>query len=171
MKHRKLGITGQIVLAMILAVVVGMTAGQHVSPIKIVGDIFFRLIQMPIILLVMGQLIEAVGGLNPKEMGGMGRKTISIFLISSVSAAILGSVAGIWLKPGNDIKLAAISEQTSDTTVLEINSLSETILGFFSKKYCGIDVKRSDYSGNLICGFIWSSCELCACGKGQGRTL
>lgn len=133
MKHRKLGITGQIVLAMILAVVVGMAAGQHISPIKIVGDIFFRLIQMPIILLVMGQLIEAVGGLNPKEMGGMGRKTISIFLISSMSAAILGSVAGIWLKPGNDIKLAAISEQTSDTTVLEINSLSKTILGFFSK--------------------------------------
>lgn len=133
MKQRKLGTTGQIVCAMILAVAVGTVAGDRVAPVKVVGDIFFHLIQMPIILLVMGQLIEAVAGLNPREMGAVGRKTIFIFLSSSLTAAVLGSMVGIWLKPGAAIKIAAVSAQTADASALQVKSFSETILGFFSK--------------------------------------
>lgn len=133
MKHRKLGVTGQIVCSMILAVAVGAVAGERIAPVKVVGDIFFHLIQMPIILLVMGQLIEAVGGLNPREMGAMGRKTICIFLISSLSAAVLGSLAVLWIRPGAAIRLAAITGQPTDALALQTKPLSETILGFFSK--------------------------------------
>ena len=133
MKHRKLGVTGQIVCSMILAVAVGAVAGERIAPVKVVGDIFFHLIQMPIILLVMGQLIEAVGGLNPREMGAMGRKTICIFLISSLSAAVLGSLAVLWIRPGAAIRLAAITGQPADALALQTKPLSETILGFFSK--------------------------------------
>ncbi len=133
MKQRKLGTTGQIVCAMILAVAVGTVAGDRVAPVKVVGDIFFHLIQMPIILLVMGQLIEAVAGFNPREMGSVGGETIFIFLSSSLTAAVLGSMVGIWLKPGAAIKIAAVSAQTADASALQVKSFSETILGFFSK--------------------------------------
>ena len=133
MKHRKLGITGQIVCSMILAVAAGAIAGERIAPVKVVGDIFFHLIQMPIILLVMGQLIEAVGGLNPKEMGAMGRKTVCIFLASSLSAAVLGSLAVLWVRPGAAIRLAAITGRPADALALRAKPLSETILGFFSK--------------------------------------
>lgn len=133
MRHKKLGTTGQIVCAMILAVALGTVAGDKIAPVKVVGDIFFHLIQMPIILLVMGQLIEAVAGLNPREMGAVGRKTIFIFLSSSLTAAVLGSLVGIWLKPGAAIKIGSVSAQAADASALQVKSFSETILGFFSK--------------------------------------
>lgn len=133
MKHKKLGTTGQIVCAMILAVALGTVFGDKIAPVKVVGDIFFHLIQMPIILLVMGQLIEAVAGLNPREMGAVGRKTIFIFLSSSLLAAVLGSLVGIWLKPGAAIKIGSVSAQTADASALQVQSFSQTVLGFFSK--------------------------------------
>ncbi len=133
MKRKKLGTTGQIVCAMILAAAVGTAAGDRIAPVKVVGDIFFHLIQMPIILLVMGQLIEAVGGLNPREMGAVGRKTICIFLSSSLTAAVFGSLVGLWLKPGAAIQMTAFSTQTADASALQVKPLSETLLGFFSK--------------------------------------
>ncbi|MCL4823252.1 MAG: cation:dicarboxylase symporter family transporter, partial [Anaerolineales bacterium] len=55
----------------LIAVVLGMLFGLLVpaNPIvtdilKTIGQIFLRLIQMSIILLVMGQIIQAIGGLK-----------------------------------------------------------------------------------------------------------
>ena len=38
-------------------------------PIKIFGDIFLRLIQMSVPLIILGAVLEAVGQINPKELG------------------------------------------------------------------------------------------------------
>lgn len=151
MKAKKFGVTGQIVCAMLLAVIVGMLAGDRIAPVKVVGDIFFHLIQMPIVLLVMGQLIEAVGGLNPKEMGSRGVKAICIFLTSSFTAAIIGSMAGLWLKPGNAIQMTVLEDQAAGTSALQIKSFSETVLGFFSK-----NIIESMSSGTIIQCILFS---------------
>lgn len=79
MKKKKLGMTGQIMIAMTLGIIAGVIFEGRISGIKLVGDIFLRLIQMSIVLLVMGQIIEAVGGLNRKELSRRGLKTVSIF--------------------------------------------------------------------------------------------
>ena len=57
----------------------------------------------------MGQIIEAVGELNPKTLGTMGVKTFTIFLISSVLAGGMGVLFGVLFQPGSGIDSASIS--------------------------------------------------------------
>jgi Na+/H+-dicarboxylate symporter len=131
MKFKKVNMTVQIMIAMVLGVVVGTLLNEKVQGIKLLGDIFLRLIQMSIILLVMGQIIEAVGSLNPKELGKQGIKVIIIFLVTSFLAASFGMLMGIMLKPGAGIDLSSLSSGIKiDTST--IGTVSDTVLGFFS---------------------------------------
>jgi proton glutamate symport protein len=131
MKFKKVNMTVQIMIAMVLGVVVGTLFKEKVQGIKLLGDIFLRLIQMSIILLVMGQIIEAVGSLNPKELGKQGIKVIIIFLVTSFLAASFGMLMGIMLKPGAGIDLSSLSSGVKiDTST--IGTVSDTVLGFFS---------------------------------------
>ena len=131
MKFKKVNMTVQIMIAMILGVIVGTIANGKIEGIKLLGDVFLMLIQMSIMLLVMGQIIEAIGSLNPKELGKQGVKIILIFLGSSFLAASFGIFMGIILKPGVGINLKSL------TTGVKIDasymgSISDTVLGFFS---------------------------------------
>ena len=63
--------TFQIFLAMILGMVAGAIVPNIMVSTKFVGEIFLRLIQMSVIVLVMGSVIEAVGSLKRKEIGAL----------------------------------------------------------------------------------------------------
>lgn len=131
MKLKKVNMTFQIMIAMVLGVIFGVIGKEKVQGIKILGDIFLRLIQMSIIVLVMGQIIEAVGELNPKELGKKGIKVIAIFFSSSFFAAVFGIFFAQIFKPGLGLQLSSI---TNNVTIEEssMGTISDTILGFFS---------------------------------------
>lgn len=131
MKLKKLNMTYKIMIAMILGVIVGTIGKEKVEGIKILGDIFLRLIQMSIIFLVMGQIIEAVGNLNPKELGKQGIKVITIFFVTSVLAAALGILFAFIFKPGIGLKVGSINNIDS-LKEANIGTMSELLLGFFS---------------------------------------
>lgn len=131
MKSKKVTMTIKIMIAMILGVIVGTISGEKIQSIKFIGDIFLRLIQMSIILLVMGQIIEALGNLNPKELGKKGVKIIVIFLVSSFLAASFGTFMSMILKPGLGMDLSSLTHGVKVDSSF-INSLSDTILSFFS---------------------------------------
>jgi len=144
MKFKKVNMTIQIMIAMVLGVVVGTLGKEKVEGIKLLGDIFLRLIQMAIIPLVMGQIIEAVGSLNPKELGKYGVKVIGIFLSSSFLAALFGIFIGLVLKPGVGINLSSLTNQ-GKIDISNIGSVSDTILGFFSA-----NVVKSMSEGSIV---------------------
>lgn len=131
MKLKKVNMTFQIMIAMVLGVIFGLIGKEKVQGVKILGDIFLRLIQMSIIVLVMGQIIEAVGELNPKELGKKGIKVIGIFFSSSFLAAVFGIFFAQIFKPGLGLQLSSI---TNNVTIEEssMGTISDTILEFFS---------------------------------------
>jgi proton glutamate symport protein len=131
MKLKKVNMTFQIMIAMVLGIIFGVIGKEKVQGIKILGDIFLRLIQMSIIVLVMGQIIEAVGELNPKELGKKGIKVIGIFFSSSFFAAVFGIFFAQIFKPGLGLQLSSI---TNNVTIEKssMGTISDTILGFFS---------------------------------------
>lgn len=132
MKLKKTNMTIQIMVAMIFGIIVGAIGKDKIEGIKILGDIFLRLIQMSIVLLVMGQIIEAIGGLNPKELGKKGVKVIVIFLLTSLFAATFGVFMASIFKPGVGMDISAISSGNVQIDSTAIGTVSETILGFFS---------------------------------------
>lgn len=134
---KKMNLLTRIVIATIIGVIVGVVFGEQAGFLSVVGTIFLRLIQMSIVLLVMGQIIEAVGELNPKTLGSMGLKTVIIFFASSVLAGVLGVVAGIIFKPGAGIDSGMVSSEGFDIAEATATSLGDTILSFFPSNIMG----------------------------------
>lgn len=63
-KKFSISLTTQILVATIGGLVFGVIVGPWASNIKFIGDIFLRLIQMSVVLLVMSAVAGAVGGLS-----------------------------------------------------------------------------------------------------------
>lgn len=119
-----------IIVAMVLGIAAGILVGKPMGEVKFIGDAFFRLIQMNMILFVVTQIIDAVGGLSGEELSSIGLKTIAAFLISSLLASAWGIVCAVLAKPGaglenSELVLNATTDLTATTTTVQ-----DTILGF-----------------------------------------
>lgn len=117
--------------AMVVGVVFALVLDRSVPALELVGQVFLRLIQMSIILLVMGQIIEAVGSINPRESGKIGLKTIVVFLVSTLLAAGFGLLMTGWIQPGGSIDLERIN-QGADVAAGQDLSVFDTVLSFFT---------------------------------------
>ena len=61
-KRFSISLTTQILIATAGGIVFGALVGEWASNLKFIGDIFIRLIQMSVVLLVMSAVASAVGG-------------------------------------------------------------------------------------------------------------
>lgn len=129
-KKKKTNMTAIIMISMVIGVVFGLAAGRTFPLIETIGQVFLRLIQMSIILLVTGQIIEAVGGIKASEAGKIGIKTILIFFVSTLLAAIFGVFMTLVMKPGVGLNLTAVDPAVK-VTAGQATSLTDTLLGFF----------------------------------------
>lgn len=126
---KKLNLTSKIMIATVVGIVVGGFFGRELQWLEVIGDIFLRLIQMSIVLLVLGHVVEAVGSLNPRELGKIGAKTFSVFIISSMIAAAWGIGAGILFRPGGGMDTSLLAgAQAVEAGTLE--SVPQIILSF-----------------------------------------
>lgn len=116
MKMKKLSMTVQILIAMILGGILGLVLGDRISGVKIIGDIFLRLIQMSVVLLIAGTVVEALGNLDSSELGKIGIKIFFWFSISTIFAAFLGILLGELFKPGKGVQLIAGYEMVKPAT-------------------------------------------------------
>ena len=57
-KKFKLSLTHSILLSTVLGMIAGYFAGPAIAPIKIFGDIFLRLIQMSVPLIILGAVLD-----------------------------------------------------------------------------------------------------------------
>ena len=130
-KIRNTNLTIQIITMTILGVVIGASFGQYLGFLDVLGKIFLRLIQMSIVVLIMGQIIEAVGNLNPKGLGKIGLKTFGLFLFSSLIAAVIGVTAGTVFNPGSGVNTSSmdVSGEAFETT--SAGTIPELVLDFF----------------------------------------
>ena len=81
-KKFSISLTTQILIATVGGIVFGALVGPWAGNLKFIGDIFLRLIQMSVVLLVMSSVAAAVGGGDGKDVGKMGyiRSSGSCFL-------------------------------------------------------------------------------------------
>lgn len=122
-------LTNQILLATILGIILGLIFHEQIVFLKVVGDVFLRLIQMSVVILIMGAVVEAVGSLDPKTLGGIGLKVMLWFIGSTILAAGIGVGMGLLVKPGADVVIANLDVE--QITYNSSGSLSEIILEFF----------------------------------------
>lgn len=139
--------TFQILLALVLGLAAGLLVGPAIAPIKVIGDIFLRLIQMSVAVLVCGSVIESLGNLESKDIGKLGGKIFVLFTVITIIAALFGIVAAKLINPGMGINmvLPKLLVQTSEQTI------SDIILSFFPS-----NILKSLSDGNMVQSIIFA---------------
>lgn len=120
----------QISLALVLGILVGMFWPMSASVLKPIGEVFLRLMQMAIPLLILGQIIQALGSIDLKELASIGTRTLLIFGISSLLAALWGVLLAVLFTPGSGMEQI---ERLSPTIEAQELSIQETFLQFVPK--------------------------------------
>lgn len=134
--------TFQIFLAMILGIIAGLIVPNVMVSIKFIGDIFLRLIQMTVVVLVMGSVIEAVGSLKRKEIGALGGKAFIGFACTTLIAGTVGIIGANIVQPGSGIHYTG--ELATEITGSD-QTLTEIITNFFPN-----NIVASIAEGNTI---------------------
>ena len=127
-KRFKISLTTQILIATVAGIVFRSLVGPWAANLAFIGNIFLRLIQMSVVLLVMTAVAGAVGSGDGQDVGKMGFHTFKWIIIFTIISAGLGVILSMVMKPGVGIDIsqaAGVAKQSVKSA-----SLQDTILNF-----------------------------------------
>ncbi|THE09359.1 dicarboxylate/amino acid:cation symporter [Bacillus timonensis] len=108
---KKIGLLSQILIAFILAIIVGAIVGPSVEVVKPLGDLFLRMIKFIIVPLVLASLVVGVAGTGDiKKIGRMGGITFFYYLLTTAFAVTIGLILANIFSPGKGLDIAATTE-------------------------------------------------------------
>lgn len=124
---KKLELHWQIVIALILAVLFGITFPEKVIYVKWLGDLFLRALKMVIIPLILTSIVSGVTNIgDAKNLGRLGAKTFLYYISTSTFAILIGLLLVNLIQPGVGADLG------------------------FSKEVEGLDVARRSFGETLL---------------------
>jgi proton glutamate symport protein len=104
----KIKLHTQIFIAIIAGGIVGFLLGPDAEHLKIIGDIFIRLLRMIIIPLIMASMITGIVSIGSgRNLGRITFRTAVYYLATTLLAVAVGLVLVNIIKPGTAIDLAA----------------------------------------------------------------
>jgi proton glutamate symport protein len=102
----KLKVHTQILIAIVLGILTGILFGEKVVHIKIVGDLFIRLLKAIIIPLILASMVAGIVSLGDvRKLGGIGLKTFIYYLTTTTLAVGLGLVLVNLIRPGVSVEI------------------------------------------------------------------
>jgi aerobic C4-dicarboxylate transport protein len=100
------GLSFQVVVAVVIAIILGYISPAFAASMKPLGDAFIRLITMIITLVIFCTLVTGITGMeNMKKVGRVGGKALLYFELVSTLALLLGLVVGNIVKPGSGFNI------------------------------------------------------------------
>lgn len=92
--------------------------------IRILGEVFVRLIQMlvvPAVLVTIAAGISSLG--DPRRLGPIGGRTVGLFAQTTLITVLIGVAVGLIVRPGEGIALADVAPHIRGTPVSPIDQL------------------------------------------------
>lgn len=152
---KKMSLTLKIFLGMALGIVFGLIFGKQISEVKIVGDVFLRLIQMAIIPLIFTGVACAIGGLGGdlKRLGRLGYKVIIFYVGTTLIAITVGIIIGNLFQPGAGIEVPA---DVLKATVTEVKTpkVADVILSMVPKNPIDAMARQDMFQMVVFSGFF-----------------
>jgi len=128
---KKMGLTTQIFIGLILGVVFGYIFPAQGAALKPVGDVFIRMIKMIVVPLIFSSLIMGIAGTGDfKKLGRLGGKALIWFEVATTIALFVGLLvvnvfqpgAGVAMSTGLDTSVVATAaKKTVDMSQMIIN--------------------------------------------------
>lgn len=144
MKHFKVSLAWQILLALVLGILLGSILHYQTDSrewlvanvLSPAGDIFIHLIKMIVVPIVISTLIVGIAGVgDTKQLGRIGAKTIIYFEVITTVAIILGITLANVFQPGSGIDMSQLArvdiskyQQTTEAVQSSAHGLMGTIL-------------------------------------------
>lgn len=95
------GVVGGVVLGIILRNSrTGRYTNREIMYINYAGDLFLRMLKSLILPLIMSSLISAIGSLDLSLSGKIGARAIAYYMVTTVSAVVLGIILVVSIQPG-----------------------------------------------------------------------
>ena len=105
----------QVLLAMVVAAVMGYLYPQRAIAMKPLGDAFIRLITMIVTLIIFCTVVSGIAGMeNLKKVGRLGGMALLYFEVVSTLALLIGLFAGNVVRPGSgfNVNVATLDAQS-----------------------------------------------------------
>ncbi len=160
----KLSTTTQILIATVLALVLGTIIGPGIAKVEFIGLIWLRLIQMSIIILVMTSVAGAIGNIEGAGAGKMSYYTFKYIIIFTIISAMIGLVLGLVIQPGIGVDLGAAGSTTGGSDLAKV-SIFETLVNFVPT-----NIIKAMAEGSTIQAIVFSLIFGVAAGKYSKRT-
>lgn len=133
---KKLSLASQILIALVLAIIVGMLLGGHVdfakSYIKPFGTIFLNLIKFCVVPLVLFSIMSGILSMNDvKKVGAAGLKTVVYYLLTTAGAITIGLLCGNIFK--GMFPVIATTDLTYEAAAS--TNFMDTIVGIFPSNF------------------------------------
>lgn len=126
-KKISMSLTNQILLASLIGLVAGAIIGPAIAPIGALGQIFLNLVMMSVPIIILGSVTEAVGQLSPSELGKLGIKIFTLFMVTTFIAAGIGVVFAYLFQPGVGVDLVSADVDITGHG----QSFTDILVGFF----------------------------------------
>lgn len=133
---KKLSLASQILIALVLAIIVGMLLGGHVDfakgYIKPFGTIFLNLIKFCVVPLVLFSIMSGILSMNDvKKVGAAGLKTVVYYLLTTAGAITIGLLCGNIFK--GMFPVIATTDLTYEAAAS--TNFMDTIVGIFPSNF------------------------------------
>ena len=104
----------KILIGLTLGAITGLIIGPNAIYLKPVGTIFLNLINMIIVLLIFSSMTVGITSIHdPKTLGRIGGKTLSLYLITTVIAVISGLILANVFHVGEGLNLQSTAVEVS----------------------------------------------------------
>ena len=131
----KIKLHWQILIALVVAVFFGYFLPDYVKYISWAGDLFLRALKMIIIPLIFSSIISGVTSMGSgKNLGRLGLKTLSYYLLTSLLAILTGLGLVNLIKPGVGVNLGfaveveSLVENSSSVKDIFLRMIPENII-------------------------------------------
>ncbi len=115
----------QILIALVLAVLLGIFLPEFAIKIEWIGDVFLSALKMIIIPLVLTSIISGISNIKPHELGRVGLKTMAYYLLTTTLAILVGLLLVNIVKPGVGVNLTVSGDVSS--VAVAANSFGDTL--------------------------------------------
>lgn len=126
----KFNLVTQILLAFIIAIILGLIFEKSIEVIKPLGDLFLRLIKFIIAPLILSTLVIGISSNgDPKQLGRMGIKTVTYYLLTTAFAIVIGLAVAFAFSPGKGLNIdLPTTNETQEVTQTESPGAIDTLL-------------------------------------------
>jgi Na+/H+-dicarboxylate symporter len=113
----------QILIAIALGAVCGLLLGEKASHLKILGDLFIRLLRMIIIPLILGSMVSGIVSIGGRGLGRIGLRTGLYYVATTLLAVTVGLVLVNLVRPGDGVELQALAG-TAEQAIEELSMVN-----------------------------------------------